>query len=383
MSARAVSPRNAAVQVEGLEHSFGSVRVLADMSLQVAAGEFVALLGPSGCGKTTLLRAVAGLLRPDAGRIDILGRPVSDARDGLWVAAEQRGLGMVFQDYALWPHMRVAEIVAFPLEARGVAARERPDMVRRALERVRLADMAQRFPGELSGGQQQRVGLARAIVAEPKLLLFDEPLSNLDAGLRAELGWEIASVVKSLGAAAIYVTHDRAEALGLADRVAVLQRGRLVQTGRPPDLFRDPASVEIAKFLQVGNLVPGRVERGAFHPHAAAPDTPALPLPGFGDAAPCDAVLLVPYGALGPAAPDGAWAPLRVAVRRAWFAGERYDIEGLWGPDGPGLRWSAATAPASGTAEICVRLDALRLFGAARGELLVNQWRITHEHVRA
>ncbi|GLK84828.1 ABC transporter ATP-binding protein [Ancylobacter defluvii] len=252
------SDSSPAVSVRGLGLCYGRARILDDVGFDVAPGKVLALLGPSGCGKTTLLQLLAGLLAPSAGRIEILGAPVADAALGRFVPPEARGLGMVFQDYALWPHMSVAANVAFPLEMRGVPAAERRVRVAVALERVGLGAMAERRPSDMSGGQQQRVALARAIVAEPPLVLFDEPLSNLDPELREAMVGEIGALVAQLGLTAIYVTHDRTEAFALADEVAVMRGGRIAQLAAPEALIAAPASPEVAEFLNLGCVLPVR-----------------------------------------------------------------------------------------------------------------------------
>ncbi|MCS6932451.1 MAG: ABC transporter ATP-binding protein [Acetobacteraceae bacterium] len=281
MPARTDQPDpEAALHILGIAHDFGSRRVLAEVSLALARGEVVALLGASGCGKTTLLRLVAGLLAPTAGRIAIAGRVV--AAPGRSLPPEARGLGMVFQDYALWPHLSVARNVAFPLEMRGVPRAERERRVAEALERVGLGGFGGRAPGTLSGGQQQRVALARALVARPPLILFDEPLSNLDKELRDSLARDIALLLREERLSALYVTHDRAEAFAVADRVAVMAGGRILQDDAPETLVARPASPEVARFLDLGALLPGEV-RGRRFRHGpsglslpvAAPDGPA------------------------------------------------------------------------------------------------------------
>jgi iron(III) transport system ATP-binding protein len=244
-----------AVAVEEVAYRYGQARVLENVSLAVSPGEIVSLLGPSGCGKTTLLRLVAGLLEPSEGRICIGGSVVADAAKRRFVPPEQRGLGMVFQDYALWPHLNVGANVAFPLEMRGIAARDRRARVDAALAGVGLDGFGDRAVASLSGGQQQRVAIARAIVAEPRLVLFDEPLSNLDRELRDLLAGEIATLVRSLGLTAIYVTHDHAEAFALAHTVAVMQAGRIVQNVAPEILVQQPATPAVAEFLNLGPVV--------------------------------------------------------------------------------------------------------------------------------
>ncbi|MDR0478362.1 MAG: ABC transporter ATP-binding protein [Burkholderiaceae bacterium] len=214
-----------ALAVRGLRQSFGAARILDGIDLEAPAGTTVALLGPSGCGKSTLLKLLAGLLEPEAGEIRFDGQLVADA--AYCAPPESRSLGMVFQDYALWPHMSVAANVAFPLEMRGVPRRERTERVTQALALVGLSEHGARRPHALSGGQQQRVALARAIVAAPRLLLLDEPLSNLDCNLRKQLSREIKALLARLNTTAVYVTHDREEADALADQIVVMARGRI------------------------------------------------------------------------------------------------------------------------------------------------------------
>lgn len=225
MSALDPTAGGTAIAVRGLRHAFNGHTVLDGVDLDVPAGTVLALLGPSGCGKSTLLKALAGLLRPQSGRIEFGSATVCDERRH--EPPERRGLGMVFQDYALWPHLSVAQNVAFPLEMRGVPRRERPARVQEALALVGLHEHATRRPSDLSGGQQQRVALARAIVARPRVLLFDEPLSNLDRALRESLCVEIGALLRRLGTTAVYVTHDHEEAHALAHTIARMAHGRI------------------------------------------------------------------------------------------------------------------------------------------------------------
>jgi putative spermidine/putrescine transport system ATP-binding protein len=240
--------------VDALHHRYGSVVALERADLTVHAGELVALLGPSGSGKSTLLAAVAGMLEPTSGRVTLGGR------DLLALPAERRGLGMVFQDYALWPHMRVEANVRFPLERRRVPRAQARERAMRALARVGLDGFERRRPSELSGGQQQRVALARAIVAEPELLLLDEPLSALDPDTRAGVRSELATLLRELGITTVLVTHDRDDAFELADRVAVLLDGRVTQIGAPEAVFERPATLGVARFLGL-NVVRGVSDR--------------------------------------------------------------------------------------------------------------------------
>ncbi len=248
-----------AVSVNELRLRYGKTDVLCGVDFDLPAGQTLALLGPSGCGKTTLLRLVAGLLSPTSGAIEIEGSLV--AGRGKFTPPERRGLGMVFQDYALWPHLSVAGNVAFPLEMSGVSRVERGARVGAALARVGLAAFAGRSPSALSGGQQQRVAIARAIVGEPRIVLFDEPLSNLDRELRESMVAELGGLIRGLGLTAIYVTHDQSEALTLADHVAVMEAGRIAQMATPEALIEHPASPKVAEFLRLGAIL--QLARGA------------------------------------------------------------------------------------------------------------------------
>jgi len=241
------------IRIEHLVKRFGDHVVLNDIDLSIGAGELFFLLGPSGCGKTTLLRAIAGLNEPDGGRI------LAGERDVTKLPPHGRDMGMVFQSYALWPHMTLRQNVAFGLEMRGIKGKAADGRVMRALGMVKLADRADSRPNELSGGQQQRVALARALVIEPQCLLLDEPLSNLDAKLRIEMRTEIRRICKEAGLTAIYVTHDQKEALSIADRLAVLEGGRLRQVGSPMDVYTRPNSRFVAQFIGETTFVEGTV----------------------------------------------------------------------------------------------------------------------------
>jgi iron(III) transport system ATP-binding protein len=231
-----------------------------DASFTLEAGTFFTLLGPSGCGKTTTLRCIAGLETPDAGVIAVDDRRLFDAQARVNVPVEQRAIGMVFQSYAIWPHMTVAENVAFPLTVAKRSKRaEIKEAVRRALAVVDLDGFQERSATRLSGGQQQRVALARAIVHEPGLLLLDEPLSNLDAQLRDDMRGELKRLQSKIGITTVYVTHDQSEALALSDRIAVIDRGRISQIGSPQDIYFRPANPFVARFVGATNLLPGRV----------------------------------------------------------------------------------------------------------------------------
>jgi iron(III) transport system ATP-binding protein len=247
------------VTLHGIGRRFGAAVAVDNVDLAVAHGEFVTLLGPSGCGKTTTLRMVAGLERNDTGRIEIGGRTVSDAGAGLFVPPDQRKLGMVFQSYAIWPHMTVFDNVGYPLSVRHVPKAEIARRVTAALKLVEMERFADRPAPALSGGQQQRVAIARALVFEPEVLLLDEPLSNLDARLRAQMGDEFRALQRRLKITTLYVTHDQEEAMALSDRVVVMQRGRILQSGPPEEVYRRPASAEVASFFGTPNLIEGTV----------------------------------------------------------------------------------------------------------------------------
>ena len=241
------------LRLEGLAKSYGATVAVEAVDLEVGHGEFVSLLGPSGCGKTTILRMIAGLIEPTAGRIRLAGEDITAK------PVHKRNLGYVFQSYALVPHLSVAENVAFGLRRRGRAEAEIESRVARALELVHLHGLGERLPRALSGGQQQRVALARAIVTEPTVLLLDEPLSNLDALLRDAMRVELKRLQQELGITTIFVTHDQAEALTLSDRIAVLNKGRLEQMGAPREIYHRPATPFVAGFIGRSNFLRGRV----------------------------------------------------------------------------------------------------------------------------
>jgi iron(III) transport system ATP-binding protein len=246
------------IRIQGLTKRYGSVAAAFEVSFEVPSGGTLALLGPSGCGKTTILRCLAGLETPDWGIIAIDGEPVFDRDRGIDLAPERRGLGIVFQSYAVWPHMTVADNVAFPLKVRGVRTAERRERASRMLELVGLKGFEQRSATLVSGGQQQRIALARALVHEPRLVLFDEALSNLDARLRQQMRTELRELQERLGFTAIYVTHDQAEAFGLADQVILMNQGAIETTGTAREVFLHPRSAFAARFFGM-NVLEGRV----------------------------------------------------------------------------------------------------------------------------
>ncbi|OYU47199.1 MAG: Fe3+/spermidine/putrescine ABC transporter ATP-binding protein [Rhizobiales bacterium PAR1] len=243
--------------LRSLSKVFGDFAAVRDVDLGVEKGEFVSLLGPSGCGKTTTLQMIAGLAEPTAGTILLDGRDITNEKPN------KRGLGIVFQSYALFPHMSVAENVAFGLEMRGVNRAEREARVKAMLQLVRLSEMAERYPRQLSGGQRQRVAIARALVIAPPVLLLDEPLSNLDAKLREEMQFELSRIQRSTGTTTIMVTHDQSEALSISDRVVVMEAGRMTQIDAPFHLYENPANAFISSFVGKMNRLEGQMRGGA------------------------------------------------------------------------------------------------------------------------
>jgi putative spermidine/putrescine transport system ATP-binding protein len=248
--------RSGVLTLDGIAHAFGATRALDDVDLRIEAGELVAILGPSGCGKSTLLRIIAGLLRPQSGRVII------DGLDVTALPANQRSVGIVFQSYALFPHMTAAANVGYGLRARGVA---RADIARRVdamLELVRMKELGGRYPGQLSGGQQQRVAFARTLAVSPGILLLDEPFAALDRGLRLDMQIEVKRLQRSLGITTILVTHDQEEALSLADRVMVLNQGRVEQIAGADEVYERPATAFVAGFVGTTNLLKGQLAAG-------------------------------------------------------------------------------------------------------------------------
>jgi iron(III) transport system ATP-binding protein len=254
-----VNSRSVPVHVEGLVKSYGAVPAVRGIDFTVAPGSTVTLLGPSGCGKTTTLRCIAGLEVPTAGRITLGDQVVCDTEGGVFVEPERRNIGMVFQSYAIWPHMTVGGNVGFPLAIGGVSKAQVKERTRAILELVGLGELHDRSAADLSGGQQQRVALARALVHEPHVVLFDEPLSNLDANLRERMRTELQLLQARLGFTAIFVTHDQQEALSLSDRIVIINKGLIEQEGSPQDIFTNPETPFTARFLGYANVFPGRI----------------------------------------------------------------------------------------------------------------------------
>ena len=242
------------LELRDIRKSFGGVLVVDDVSLAVAPGELISILGPSGCGKTTTLRIIAGFVEPDAGRVLLQNSDVTH------VPPYKRDVGMLFQSYALFPHLTVVDNVGFGLKMRGVGRRERRRQAQEALEQVRLGEFAERYPRQLSGGQQQRVALARAIVIRPSVLLLDEPLSNLDARLRQDLRGQIRELQQRLAITTVFVTHDQEEALTVSDRIVVMNHGQIEQVGRPAEIYRSPQTRFVTEFIGEANIIAGHLE---------------------------------------------------------------------------------------------------------------------------
>lgn len=255
------------IRLESISKAFDGKTVIDDISLTIKDRSFTTLLGPSGCGKTTLLRMIAGLEIPDSGRILFDGEPVFSFSDGINIPPEKRNISFVFQDFALWPHMSVYENVAFPLRARG-DEKDLDNRVRSALAAVRLTDFASRRPAHLSGGQQQRVALARAIVTNPRCILFDEPLSALDAKLREEMRTEIRTMTDTLKTTSVFVTHDQEEAMSMSDAIILMHDGKILQDGSPQAVYQSPSDPFVATFIGHSNWID---ETHMFRPEDAIP----------------------------------------------------------------------------------------------------------------
>jgi iron(III) transport system ATP-binding protein len=348
--------QDAALSAVGIGKVFAGKAVLEGIELDLPQGEVLALLGPSGCGKTTFLRIVAGLMAPDQGTLSLLGRVVARG-GGTALPPEARGLGMVFQDYALWPHLSVVDNVAFPLRMRGLSRTARRERALAALRRVALDHLADRAPGTLSGGQQQRVALARAVVAEPPIVLFDEPLSNLDRELRESLALDIARLMREFGLTGVYVTHDQNEAFTVADRVAVMQAGRIAQVATPETLFRDPASLDVARFLNIGAILRGRVENR----HFVCPELGEPVRLAAGAFATGAGSLLIPRSAVGIVPPETT--PLRARVAECRFQGDRYMLQRDLGGAAARVPCSSdRPAPPGETVGLALAVERLRFF---------------------
>jgi len=244
------------IEIQNLFKRFGKVVAVNHIQLEVNKGEMLTLLGPSGCGKTTTLRCIAGLERPEDGDILIDGKPMLS--EG-FVQSSKRGIGMVFQNYAVWPHMKVYKNIVYGLKLQKISRQSMQEKAQQVLELVGLSGLEDRYPGQLSGGQQQRVALARALVSNPKVLLLDEPLSNLDAKLREELRFEIKDLVRRMGITSVYVTHDQAEAMVISDRIAIMDLGDVVQIGTAQEIYEKPANRFVADFIGTMNFISGEI----------------------------------------------------------------------------------------------------------------------------
>ncbi|MDC7786859.1 ABC transporter ATP-binding protein [Rhodoplanes sp. TEM] len=371
-SASSLSAPSVDIAIEHVDLWYGSNHVLRDVDLRIEPGEFFAFLGPSGCGKTTLLRLIAGFNQADRGRVLIAGRDVSGLPP--W----KRDVGMVFQSYALWPHMTVEQNIAFGLEERRLPRQEIRKRVAAALDLVGLGGLEKRRPAQLSGGQQQRVALARTIVVEPKVLLLDEPLSNLDAKLRGEVRRELRELQQRLGLTAIFVTHDQEEANTICDRIAVMKDGTVQQVGAPTALYDAPRNLFVAGFLGTTNILQGRVLRDcggvAFETAAGTIPLPAGALPG-GDVPPGAKLVFRPHHAIlsrpgVPLAEGRARLPGTIRFKEFLGATERYGIAVAGGVEGStevSVDLTHGTAPAGlepGTAvAIDITLDRLHVLG--------------------
>jgi len=327
------------IRLEGLTRRFGDALALDDIALDVEPGEFFVVLGASGCGKSTLLRLIAGLDRPDAGRIVLGDRTVADT--GTFIDGEARDVGVVFQSYALWPHMDVAAHARFPLQAAGVGSAEAERVVASSLQAVGLTALASRLPAELSGGQRQRVALARCLAQRAGIILMDEPLANLDPHLRAAMEGELARVQRDSGATVLYITHDQREAMALADRIAVLDGGRLRQVATPQALYREPADAVVAGFVGEGAVLTARalerfdaglqVELAAGRLRVRAPDTLTTgPV----------SILLRPES-VRLSGPPGESGQLSGRVLRSLFRGAHHDVHVQLDGGEVAVAWSA------------------------------------------
>jgi iron(III) transport system ATP-binding protein len=313
------------IAVRDLTKRFGSLEVVGRAGFSIGEGELFTLLGPSGCGKTTLLRLIAGFYAPDEGEILFDERKVND------VPPHERGIGMVFQNYALWPHMTVFDNVAYGLKLRNIGSGEIASRVDGVLEKVQLGGLGARYPGQLSGGQQQRVALARALVLSPKILLLDEPLSNLDAKIRIQVRAEIRKLQKELGITTVYVTHDQEEALTLSDRIAVFNKGRIFQIDTPKALYERPRNRFVADFIGINNFLDATIV--AVDPASVKVETPlgrmqALPSAQLREGERCVLCIRPENVALGAAA-DGAVNRARGRITFAAYLGNtlRYDVD--------------------------------------------------------
>jgi iron(III) transport system ATP-binding protein len=346
------------IEVENLEIHYGSVPAVRGVSFSVQPGEQLTLLGPSGCGKTTTLRAIAGLERPSAGEIRIGGAPVYSSAQGVNIPAEKRGLSMVFQSYAIWPHMSVFENVAYGLRVRREDKAAIASKVAHALGMVQMSAFAERGASQLSGGQQQRVALARAFVFQPSVLLFDEPLSNLDAKLRGDMRIELRELQHRLGVTSVYVTHDLEEALAMSDRIVVMRDGVIAQIGTPDDIYNRPRNAFVADFVGSANLIRGRHRADLDTDGLVALEAPGGIVYGVAHGRPAGAELTfsvrtvhLQLSTQKPAAARNVW---QVAVERTVFQGDFTQTHVMWGDQRLVVRAAGTEPLAEGQAYLTV-----------------------------
>ena len=350
------------LEVSGLVKLFGDDRAVDDISFSAPKGTFLTLLGPSGCGKTTTLMSIAGLHSIDGGRISVGGMVYTAPQEGIFMPPEKRDIGMVFQSYAIWPHMTIAQNVAYPLEIRKVERAEIDARVADVLKLVGLGDMADKLATQLSGGQQQRAALARAIVSQPRLLLFDEPLSNLDLKLREQMRVELKRIQSEVGITSVYVTHDQAEALVMSDEIIVMSKGHIQQRGGPREIYGRPANAYVSNFIGVANLLKGRVMT------TTAPDRGEVEVEAGGRKVqlPCkltagmtpgtDVVLSVRPENVAASRQNGSGVCLEGEVIQAIFLGNCVDCRVRWGD----FEWKVMAHPRAGLKsgeKVYLRLD--------------------------
>ncbi len=332
----AAETSGAYLEVQNLVKWFGNDRAVDNISFGIPKGSFLTLLGPSGCGKTTTLMSIAGLHSIDGGRIRVGDAIFTSPKEGLFMPPEKRDIGMVFQSYAIWPHMTVAQNVAYPLEIRNIERSEIDDRVAAVLKLVGLTDWANSLATNLSGGQQQRASLARAIVSNPRLLLFDEPLSNLDLKLRETMRVELKRIQSEVGITSIYVTHDQSEALVMSDEIIVMSKGKIEQRGGPVEIYSKPVNEYVSNFIGVANLMKGKVldaadGKGRLEVEQGGQKitVPCMIGPGIG--AGDDAVLSVRPENVHAVRENGAGVKLEGEVTHAIFLGSYVDCRVQWG----------------------------------------------------
>ena len=353
------------IEVENLEVSFDAVPAVRGVSFTVMQGEQLTLLGPSGCGKTTTLRAIAGLEKPVAGEIRIDRVPIYSAARNINIPAEKRGMSMVFQSYAIWPHMSVFDNVAYGLRVRREQAAAIKDKVVQALALVQMQAFADRRASQLSGGQQQRVALARAFIFQPSVLLFDEPLSNLDAKLRADMRIELRELQHRLGITSVYVTHDLEEALAMSDRIVVMRDGLVEQTGTPDEIYRLPRSAFVADFIGSANLVHGRNRRDLAHDGLFALETTGGQViygTAYGRPAGDEVTVSVRtvHLQISPQRPAGDRNVWKTHVEKTVFQGDFTQVHVLWG-DQRLIARCAASDPLPAGEEVFITVDPKRV----------------------